>query len=359
MKRLILSTIFTISSVTLSAQNIILTPAQEDNWQIEVETPLASSTLPLGEFVAKVVTPPSLLHTISLPFEANVKRLSVANYQPVKKGDILAEVTGTEWIATQQRAIADIIEFKHHQNLAQRKNMLCKEKIIPQKECLSANAELEADKIKVSASKALLESYGASESAINHLFKNLKLSQTIKLRSATDGRIVELHATPGKSTSPSDALFVIKQKGDLWIESSIEADRTYGLFEGQSVQIMLNNHKFDTTIIQLSPVINPQNQTRLVRFLASPTIDTLAGLRTNIKITISQKSMKINKKSLIKDGNSQIVFVKTKDGYNSVEIEILAEDENHYFIKPSSQLTNPIATSSLAILKNMLGGDDE
>lgn len=349
----------TLLTYVLNAQNIVLTPEQEANWEIKTEAPESSERLPLGEFVAEVVTPPTLLHTISLPFEANVKKLHVANYQKVSEGQILADVTGTEWIETQQKAISETIEFNYHEHLAERKNMLCQEEIIPQKECVSANAELAADKVKIAASKALLKSYGASDEMILNLFKDLKLSQTIQLRSSVAGRIVQLHATPGKSTSPTDALFIIQEEGSLWLESAIEAKRIEGLLEGQKVQIVLGNHTFDTTILQLSPVINPQNQTRQIRFLIPSEINIFSGLRSNAQITLKQKSLKIKKYAVIKDGDRQIVFVKNKEGYTSLPVTILAEDNRHYFVKPSAALHNKIAVSSLAVLKNMLGSEDE
>ena len=355
-KKLILLTLFTI---TLYAENIILTPEQEANWQIIVESPQSSQKLPLGEFITEVVTPPTLLHTIALPFDANIKKLHVANYQEVMQGQILADVTGTEWIVTQQKAIADAIEFKHHEHLAERKNMLCKEEIIPQKECVAANAELEANKIKVSASKALLKSYGASDEMISNLFKDLELSQTIQLRSSVDGHIVKLHATPGKSTSPEDALFIIQEKGPLWIESAIEAKRILGLKEGQKVQIVIDGQTFDTTILQLSPVINPENQTRHIRFLVPSNINIFSGLRSSAEIILIQESLKIKKNAVIKVGETQVVFYKNKEGYTSLPIEILSEDNTYYFVKPSALLKNKIAVSSVAILKNMLGSEDE
>ncbi|WP_309498054.1 efflux RND transporter periplasmic adaptor subunit [Sulfurovum sp.] len=351
--------LLTLLTFTLHAGDIVLTAEQEENWQIKVKAPKSSQKLPLGEFIAEVVTPPSLLHTISLPFDANVKKLNVANYQYVKEGQILANVTGTEWIATQQKAISDTIELKYHEQRVARKNMLCKEEIIPQKECTAANAELEAYKIKVSASKALLESYGASDEMIGTLFKELKLSQTIPLTSTVAGRIVKLNASPGKSTSSEDALFIIQEKGSLWLESDIEVLRTQGLKEGQKVQITLANHTFDTTILQLSPVINAQNQTRQVRFLVPLDINVFAGLRTTAKITLSQESYKVKKIAVIKDGDTQIVFVKTKKGYRSVAVKILAEDDRYYYVETSSELKNKIAVTSLAVLKNMLGEDDE
>lgn len=343
----------------LQAEKVNITTEQEKNWEIKVDIPKTSTTFPLGEFITHVVTPPTLLHTISLPFEANVKQLNVAKYQEVKKGEVLAEVTGTEWIEIQQKAIADAIEFKHHKHLTERKIMLCKEDIIPKKECVAAKAELQTDKIKVAASKALLKSYGASDEMIQSLFKELKLSPTIKIKSQVDGSIIELNATPGKSTSPSDALFVIKQKGALWLEANIEAERTIKLREGERVKITLAGHVFNTKVLQLSPVINPENQTRQVRFLLPEDIHIASGLTSSAKIVLYGKVLKIKKTSVIKEGNTQIVFTRTKNGFIAVPVNVLAEGDNYYYIKPSPRLKGEIAVNSVAILKNLLGGQNE
>lgn len=349
----------TLLNSSIYAQKISLSHQEEANWQISIQIPKEAFRLPLGEFIAEVVTPPSLLHSISLPFKANIKTLKVAKYQKVRKGEILAEVTGTAWISTQQKAIADAIAYKQYQELSKRKRILCKEEIIPQKECIKSNAQLEGYKIQLSASKALLESYGADRSMIKKLLKTLKLTPTIAIKSSVNGRIINLHATLGQSTQPSNALFVIQEKGELWIESAIEAQRTQSLYEGQKVQISLGNATFDTKILQLSPVINPENQTRQVRFLVPKEIDILSGLRDSAKITLSQKTLKISKDAVIKNDEKQIVFVKINAGYESHTIEILAEDDKFYFVKPRAILKNKIATSSLAILKNMLGEEDE
>ena len=353
-KKLLLLALFTSM---LHAKDIQMTAEQEKNWEIKVEAPQSSKRIPLGEFIFEIVTPPSLLHIISLPFEANVKKLNVAKYQKVTKGSVLAEVTGTEWIAIQQKAIADAIEFRHHTHLTERKNMLCKEEIIPQKECVAANAELETDKIKVAASKALLQSYGASDEMITTLFKDLKLSQTMKINSSVDGHIVELHASPGKSTSPADALFIIQAQGSLWIESNIEARITENLYEGQKVRITHGNKTFDTTIIQLSPVINPINQTRQIRLSAPLDINMVSGLRSSAQLSISKNNLRVKKTSVIKQGDTQIVFIKTKEGFTAVPVTVLAEDNNYYYLEISERLQNKIAVNSIAILKNMLGNN--
>jgi len=352
-------TILSLFIYYLQAQEITLTKEQFNNWQIKTAKSVDATQLPLGQFVVEVSTPPSLLSTISLPFEANVKKLSVANYQEVKKGQVLAEVTGTQWIETQQKAISDAIELRHHTHLAQRKEMLCKENIIPKKECTAANAELEADKIKIVASKALLQSYGADKETIDALLQKFILSPTIALTSPVDGRIITLNASAGKSTSTTDALFIIQQEGELWLESDIEATRTTNLKERQKVNISLANQNFDTTILQLSPTVNPRNQTRHVRFLVPKGVKLLAGLRSSATITQSIPSLKIAKTSIINHQSDSIVFVKTEKGFNAIKVEILGEESGYYFVSKTPQLDGEIATSSIAILKNLLGEEDE
>ncbi len=62
--------------------------------------------------MAEVVTPPQLLQTVSLPFEAQIKKIYVANFDNVKRREPLAEVTGRDWIELQKRFISDAIELK-------------------------------------------------------------------------------------------------------------------------------------------------------------------------------------------------------------------------------------------------------
>lgn len=352
-------TFIMLSILMLEAKEITLTKEQSNNWQIKTAKLQSANSLPLGEFIVEVVTPPSLLTTISLPFEANVKKLFVANFQKLKEGEILAEVTGVQWIATQQEAIANAIAYEQTKEQYDRKNRLCKEKIIPQKECITAKSELKVQKSKLAASKALLHSYGATQGDIDALITDLKLSSIVALRSPIKGRIIALNATIGKSSNPTDALFVIQQEGFLWLEADIEVSRSTHLSEGQKVSIALANQRFDTTILQLSPMVNPKNQTRHVRFLVPHTIKLLSGLRSSAKISYTMPTLKIAKTSIINHEGSSIVFVKMAQGFKAVTIKIVGEEAGYYFVAKSQALEGEIATTSIAILKNLLGEGDE
>ncbi len=356
MKKLL---ILSLIPFLMEAKELTLSQKEINTWGIQQSNAKKASMVPLGSFIVEVTTPPTLIQTISLPFEAQVVSLNAALYQNVKKGDLLAKVTGTEWISAQKAAISDAIELRHHSHTAERKNKLCKEEIIPKKECIAANAELRTDRIKVSASKALLKSFGASDKMIEELFKNLKISPYIPLKSPTNGTIIELNAYPGKSTAPSSALFVIQKKGAFWLESDLPLSKTDMLKESQDVLLKIKDKSYDSKVLQIAPTLNQQNQTRHVRFSLPKESDLLPGLRTNATLILKKEALKVPKKAVIKSEGNHIVFIKNANSFENVSVKILGEDNKNYYIQPSDKLKAPIVTSAVAVLKNMLGNSDE
>jgi len=348
-----------LTTFLLTAKTVELNEQQLKDWQIETAKAKSIETLPMGSFIAEVVTPPQYLYSVTLPFQAQVRKLNVAKYDQIKKGQLLATVTGHDWIKIQQQFIQDSIELKHHKHVAERKNRLCNEGIIPKKECTSANAEYKADKIKFATAKALLRGYGADEKSIKRLFNNLKISQTIPLRSAFSGKLLKLNIGVGKSTQPSESLFVIQKKGALWLEADLLVKKAQQLSDGESLTLEFFDETFKSKVLLHAPHINVENQTQKVRFSLPHTRKFVTGLRDMVKISLKHKALKVSKKSVISLGGVEVLFVQDKKGFTPVAIEILGEDEMHYFIKESIALEKPIVQTSVAILKSMIESEDE
>ncbi len=346
-------------SGTLHAKEISLSQKEIDTWQIHTQKPQTTKMVPLGSFLVKVTTPPTMMQTISLPFKAQVTSLNVALYQKVKKGELLATVTGTEWIEAQQKAIEDAIELTHHTHTYERKRKLCKEQIIPQKECIAALAELKTDKIKVAASKALLRSYGASAKIIKDLFEKFTIHRTIPITAPTDGTITQMHASLGESTDPSSALFVIQKEGDLWLESDLPNVKSKLLKENQEVLLKIEQKQYRSKVLQIAPILNSQNQTRSVRLLLKKGSDLLPGMRSEAAFILPLEALKVPKKAVIKLNGRHVVFVKKDSGFEDIAVDILGEDQKYYYVQKLSKLSMPIVVSGVAILKNMAGEGDE
>ncbi|MCH9739655.1 MAG: efflux RND transporter periplasmic adaptor subunit [Epsilonproteobacteria bacterium] len=346
-------------TLQLQATTIELTAEQEKDWQIETQTPQSSEVVRLGEFIAQVTTPPQYLYSITLPFEAQVQKLHVAPYEQVEKEQLLAEVTGKTWIETQQQFIADAIELKHYEQVAKRKNLLCREEIIPKKECVASNAKLTTYKSKLSASKTLLFSYGATPTMVKKLYESLTINPTLTIHSPTNGKLLKLNVRVGKSTTASEALFIIQREGELWLECELPVTKATHLSRGQKVNIAFANQTFESELLLHAPTINPENQTQKVRFSLPQEKTLLSGLRDTATISIENKILKVAKKSVISLDGKNTVFLKTAKGYEVLAIEIIGEEGSNYYLKDMPQLHNPIATTSVLILKSLMEGEDE
>lgn len=348
-------TILLLSTVLLaSAAQITLTPQQEKNWQIQTAPAQNTDHVPLGNFMMEVTIPPQLLQTVSLPFEAQITQLYSAAYTHVKKADVLASATGTEWIEAQKSAISDAIELIHHEHIAERKAKLCEEEIIAQKECTAANAELKTDRIKVAASKTLLRAYGATDTMLKRIFTSLEIVQNVPVSSPVEGTILQVGIKPGESVAPASAMFIIKKSGNYWLESDMPLNAAAQLRPNQTIMITIANKQLPCRVLQLSPVINPVNQTRHVRFVPEKHSDLLAGMRTSAAVTLPQKALLVPKKSVVKNNNDYIVFIKESGVFHDVTVTVLGETSRNYYLRFDKQLTHPIAITSAAVLKGML-----
>ena len=348
-----------LSLVWLDATAIKLTKEQQKDWQIETAHPKLANSLVIGEYMGEVVTPPQLFYSISLPFDAQIKKLYVAEFDRVKKGDLIAEVTGRAWIELQKRFLADAIELKHHAHLAERKNRLCKEGIIAKKQCTAANAEHNADKVRASASKALLRSYGATSSMIHNLFEKFKISKSISLRSNVAGTVFNLNIHSGDSTTASDTLVVIQKEGALWLDVAVPLEKAMKLKLNQAVTLSFFHETFESRLLLKSPQIDAKNQTQMLRFSLPKNKKFLTGTRAMAKLLVATSSFKVRKKSLISSEEGEMLFVATNKGYEPKKVEVLGEDKNFYYINADISSSDQIATTSLAILKGMMEEDED
>lgn len=341
--------------LTLTADEITLTKEQKDNWQIKTQMVLESDTISLGNFMVEVVTPPTLLSAITLAFKAQVTKLYVASYQSIKEGDLLAKVSGAEWIDAQKEAISSAISLKESRLIANRKNRLCKEGVIAQKECIAINAVVQNAKAKLSASKAVLHAYGADKEVITEVVNSLKIKQNLPIKAKVSGVIIKLNAQVGKSIDTSSPMMLIQKDGTKWLESDIPLGIIESLKEKKSVIVNINNNSYTCKVLQFSPIINTQNQTIHVRFALAKEADLLSGYRATAQIIIDKSSLIVDKKAVIKSKNRYVVFVETPTGYKSIEVKVLAEDKSVYYIALNSALNAPIAISSLVTLKSLIG----
>ncbi|MEA3523414.1 MAG: efflux RND transporter periplasmic adaptor subunit [Campylobacterota bacterium] len=253
---LLLSTLFSLHAI-----EITLTAQQERDWQIITKLPVISEVTPSSTLLVEVVTPPQLLHTLSLPNDVSVTKLHVNLYDTIKKGDALISVSSPQWLEAQKSAISSSINYSDALAVDRRKQLLCREQIIAQKECITSQSALLNAKNSLKASKELLSAYGANNSTIDAITSKFKVFSSLTLKSSVDGNIIESHAAIGKSFAAFESLLVIKQHGDLWLKGALSVKDSSNFRVNDSVTLNIDTKSFDSKVINLAPVINVKNQT--------------------------------------------------------------------------------------------------
>ncbi|MDT8338470.1 MAG: efflux RND transporter periplasmic adaptor subunit [Sulfurimonas sp.] len=351
MKKIIMAQI--VFALSLTA-DVTLTPQEEKSWQIQSAKAKEVTYVPLDTYMMQVTTPPTLLHTISVPYEAQVVQLHKTEFEHAKKGEVLATLSSQNWIEAQKEAIDTWIELSYSKDEANRRSQLCKEEIIAQKECFVADEEMKRDTIKLQAAKALLRSYGATDEVMQKLFNELTIFSNIELRSSVKGVVLQTDIQVGKNISPSSALFVIKTEGENWLEADIPQAVVKTLQPSQEVILRVGKDEIKSKILLISPTLHPLNQTRYVRFVLPKDANLLAGLRTKVELSVAKRAFVIDKKALIRQDNESIVFIKKGQTYSALRVDVLAENREVCYLEYKEELKEPIAVTATSILQNRL-----
>lgn len=322
---------------------------------IELAQAKEVSLVPVGSTLLKVTTPPNLLHTISLTYDAKVVQVKKPRYESVKKGEVLATISAPSFLEEQKNLIDTNMEFNFAKSEFERKSSLCKEQIIAQKECNLAKNELDKLNNKLISSKVLLKTYGTTDAMIKQITTTSTIYQNISLHSPVDGIIADSFVDLGKSTTALSTLFIIKANGNSYLEGEISKDIASNLKTLQDVSIKIDETMQKSKILLLSSIINPQNQSRFIRLSIPKNLSLIDGEMITAELSIEQKALVIPKKALAKKDGKDIVFIKNNDSFLDEEIELLHEDKNLCYIKYDSKLfQKDLAITQVNLLQNRL-----
>jgi len=344
---------------SLYGADIVVSQKQQRDWHILTRELNTTSITPEATLYIGVITPPKLLKTLSLPNEVTISDLHVNLYDSVDKGDALVSVSSLPWLSVQKDAISSSINYDNIFQINQRKQMLCDEQIIAKKECIASEAALQEAQNRLKAAKELLHAYGASDKQITAITKQYKVYPTLTLYSQASGHIIDLKTGIGSSIEAFSPILTIQQEGNLWIEGALSTRHAALLRRGDQVTLEVDSHQFPSTVLNIAPYINVKNQTKNVRFSVEKETTLLPGLQTSATLYLHVNSIKIPKKALLQDGENNIVFVKTPQGYRSVTVTIMSQKGDDYYLKPQADLNEPVAVNSILILKNMMDSSDE
>ncbi|WP_200762363.1 efflux RND transporter periplasmic adaptor subunit [Nitrosophilus alvini] len=350
-----------VSFFILSANEAIkMTKEEMLNWHIKTEKPNLSGYIPIGEYLGVVKAPPSMLYTVSLPFSALVVNLKTYKYESVKKGEVLAEVTGSEWIEAQKDLLSLSIELAKREAQYKIKSVLCEEGIVPQKVCIALKADKEAVLNDLKSKKSLLELFGAEKDEIDDIIKKGVIKKTVDIKAPISGVVDKIFVNTGTTLESTKPLLTLVSTKEKVMDIDLPVKVAKLLKVGDKLSVKTKESVIETRVLQKAQILNLSNQSQRVRLALPSNISWPLDLKLSVKLEVAKKSLKISKISVVRIPEGYLVFKKDGNLFKPVRINILAETKENFFFAPSEEIkaVDEIVVEGAAVLKGMMEGND-
>jgi Cu(I)/Ag(I) efflux system membrane fusion protein len=242
------------------------------------------------------------LHTVAPRFEGWIERLHVnTTGQAVRKGDALMDVYSPELITAQQEYM---IARQGVQSVAE------------------GSPEVRAGMQRlVDSALQRLRNWDISESELQQLQKEGKARQTITLRSAVSGVVLEKPSIQGKRFMSGEVLYQIADLSSVWVLADVFEQELGMLRIGQSAAVRVDAYPdkvFNGKVTFIYPTVTPETRTAKVRVeLANPQALLKPAMYAKVEFASGDargKVLAVPDSSVLDSGTRQVVLVELGAG---------------------------------------------
>jgi Cu(I)/Ag(I) efflux system membrane fusion protein len=242
------------------------------------------------------------LHTVAPRFEGWIERLHVnTTGQAVRKGDALMDVYSPELITAQQEYM---IARQGVQAVA------------------DGSPEVRAGMQRlVDGALQRLRNWEISEAELQQLQKEGKARQTITLRSAVSGVVLEKPSIQGKRFMSGEVLYQIADLSSVWVLADVFEQELGMLRIGQSAAVRVDAYPdkvFNGKVTFIYPTVTPETRTAKVRVeLANPQALLKPAMYAKVEFASGDargKVLAVPDSAVLDSGTRQVVLVELGAG---------------------------------------------
>jgi cobalt-zinc-cadmium efflux system membrane fusion protein len=265
--------------------------------------------------------PPQYKASVSTIMPGFVQHTDILEGDLVKKGEVLAVLTHTDYISLQQQYVEAKSRSSFLLKELERQKQLREENINSRKEFERIESELAINQAKENSLKATLHMLGIDPEKV---LKG-EISSTISIRSPLAGAVTKVNITIGKLIRSEEVLFEIISREHLHIDLKVYEKDVMKVKEGQKVMVKISNvpEEKPATIILVGKSLDPQNRTVSIHAHPDNGKDNLIpGMYVKGRIFIEERLVKaLPEEAVIREGDKNYIFIKTSSAGDKVFFE--------------------------------------
>jgi cobalt-zinc-cadmium efflux system membrane fusion protein len=296
--------------------------------------------------------------SVSVPLGGYLQSTRLLPGMRVEKGDVIAVVTGEQYIQLQQ----DYLMAKEKQQLLEldykRQRELVQSQSASQKSFQQVAAEYAAQQVLVQSLYQKLKLAGFAPESVN----KDNISSGISVRSAISGYVAAVHVNIGKYLNPSDVLFEIISTDDLHLALTVFEKDIPLLRVAQEVFAFTNEQpqiRHRCRILLIGREIAENRSIEVHCHFDQEAVRLLPGTYMNAEVMVkNQQANVLPEEAILQYSNRKYVFVQIDSLHYSMREVQTGITENGYTvvsgagITPADQVVIKGSYTLLMMLKN-------
>lgn len=306
----------------------------------------------------KIDVPPQKMLSVSVPLGGYLQSTRLLPGMRVEKGDVIAVVTGEQYIQLQQ----DYLMAKEKQQMLEldykRQRELVQSQSASQKSFQQVAAEYAAQQVLVQSLYQKLKLAGFAPESVN----KDNISSGISVRSAISGYVAAVHVNIGKYLNPSDVLFEIISTDDIHLALTVFEKDIPLLRVAQEVFAFTNEQpqiRHRCRILLIGREIAENRSIEVHCHFDQEAVRLLPGTYMNAEVMVkNQQANVLPEEAILQYSNRKYVFVQTDSLHYSMREVQTGITENGYTvvsgagITPADQVVIKGSYTLLMMLKN-------
>ena len=328
---------------------IHMTEAQMKELGIELYTLKKERSGRVLKIPAEVEENPLLNYSVYSPVEGIIRKLYVKEGDYVKKGSPVAEIYSPELADLIGEVQMAKVRMESARKVFERDKELYSQKVIPYTRFYNSMVEYERAKGEYETLSEKLRSYGEVK------------GYNLLLRSPGSGYVVSQEVALGDSVGLDSLLFEIHSHEILWVYGWADEKSAKEIREGMGAQVVSSENSLPCRIDYIGHEVDRKTRRVKVRCVAKNRGHRLKpGMFVSLVVKTGGKPAILVPKNAVQEiEGEKIVFVRTEEGFEPREIEVLRELDGFYVVSKGLKEGERVAISGTVFLKTKLVGVEE
>lgn len=296
------------------AEDIVeMTPEQIKVAGIEYGHPQQRSMKSTLRINGLVTVSPQNLATVCAPMGGFVKRTTIMEGSPVKKGQVLAVLENPELVELEREYIETLSKFEFAEAEYTRHTQLHKDEVYSTKNLQETTVNYKSLKSQLNACIQKLKITGINPASLNED----NISGTVSITAPISGYIKNVNLNLGKYVSSADALLEIINTNSLMIELVLFEKDIQKVKAGQKLRFSLpneSNQQLEARITQVGKAVSEDKTVKAYADFSQVQTTVLPGMYVNAWIETSNTTVTVlPSEAIIRFDEKDYIFVFDRD----------------------------------------------